>query len=263
MSLLRLVAPSPALLVQQPRNLVRAGLATPEKDPFGNWSTAARMEITNRPQGWRSEIGRSQGHGGGADDDKPPMRQVAVASYAVGTHTAAGGLDEDGQKTAQSGPTTQACSVLTVPWSYTVHSSTSSLQESCLACTSFPLGGLEEGPNGPDDQADSRWLPPETTTTRAQRMDLPARPHLISLLEPSELRAIIFAKCSRRPGQGSGEWPPAACSWGWKTRIHVASRVEPVPPGVCVQGTDDNWRGAGGRGNGSNREGIQLELEAP
>lgn len=182
------------------------------------------------------------------------MRQVAVASYAVGTHTAAGGLDEDGQKTAQSGPTTQACSVLTVPWSYTVHSSTSSLQESCLACTSFPLGGLEEGPNGPDDQADSRWLSPETTTTKARRMDLPARPHLISLMEPSELRAIIFAKCSRRPRQGSGEWPPAACSWGWKTRIHVASRVEPVPPGVCVQGTDDKTGGA--------REGAGMEATA-
>jgi hypothetical protein len=28
----------------------------------------------------------------------------------------------------------------------------------------------------------------------------------------------------------------AACSWGWETRIHVASRLEPVP---FVQGTDD------------------------
>lgn len=56
MSFSQLVPPSPALLVQQPRNLVRAGLATPDRGPFGNSSTAARMVITNRSQSrarWR------------------------------------------------------------------------------------------------------------------------------------------------------------------------------------------------------------------
>lgn len=166
------------------------------------------------------------------------MRQVAVASYAVGTHTAAGGLDEDGQKTAQSGPTTQACSVLTVPWSYTVHSSTSSLQESCLACTSFPLGGLEEGPNGPDDQADSRWLSPETTTTKARRMDLPARPHLISLLSPVSSGPLSLQSAAAAQGKArvNGRLPPAAGAGRREFMWHPVS--SPFRPAcVCKERT--------------------------
>lgn len=179
-SFLPLVAPSPALLVQQPRNLVRAGLAHARETWWAhtgtrNSSTAARMAMGNNSAAVKD-------NSGGADDDKPPMRQVAVASYAVGTHTAAGRRERMDKRLHSQDR--QACLVLTLE-----SSPTSSLQESCLtclACTSFPSRGRrgwKRVPTVPMIKAirdGYRNLPArEETTTR--RMGLPGRPHLISL----------------------------------------------------------------------------------
>lgn len=122
------------------------------------------------------------------------MRQVTVASYAVGTHTAAGGLERMDRR-LHSQDRQQACSVLTVG-TLDLHSSTSSLQESCLACTSFPLEGWKRVPTVPDDQADSRWLSQETTTAKTRRTELPGRPHLIS-------HGAAHYLCKVQPPKGS------------------------------------------------------------
>lgn len=171
---------------------------------------------------------------------------------------------EDGQKTAQSGPT----SLLGADTRVLLHQLTARILPHLPRLHIFSLEGqkgLEEGPNGPDDQGDSRWLSQLARKRRDHHptdgASGPSASYLsVSLIEP---RAFIFAKCSRRPRQGSGEWPPAAGAGRREFMWHPVS--SPFRP-ACARNGRLDLMGASGRAREwepRRHEGIQLEHEAP
>lgn len=179
------------------------------------------------------------------------MRQVTVASYAVGTHTAAGGLD----RRLHSQDRQQACSVLTVPWTFTPPPARCKNPASLAHL--FPSRGWKRVPTVPDDQADSRWLSQQTTTTKTRRTEVPGRPHLIS-------HGAAHYLCKVQPPKGSkarvngrlqlGLEDENSC--GIPCRARSARRV-------CKERTTKlEGSGRAREWNGSSREGIH-HFEAP